>query len=177
MSTLYPRLRIDTLLISDNSAKLSSRFDFSSDRILNDPSTQSNYRSAYYRGRTEYFSTKIGISFDPLIGCCSLCDELPNFKRSENDRQTLEQRSAQHWLIGKSVRPQRICSPRSGVKDFLLTNPDKVRDTKEKFGHRRCREDMWAKYINRSEELCKGLYIGGNPISWFPFGQKMMTAI
>ena len=77
----------------------------------------------------------------------------------------------------KSIRSQRICSPRSGVKDFLLTNPDNFRDTKEKFGHRRCREDMWAKYINRSEELCKGLYIGGNPISWFPFGQKVMTAI
>src|SRR5262249_47421582 len=51
-----------------------------------------------------------------------------------------------------------------GGKDFLLTNPDKFRDTKEKFGHRKCREDMWAKYINRLEELCKGLYIGENPI-------------
>src|SRR5262245_44610763 len=56
----------------------------------------------------------------------------------------------------RSVRFQRICSPRSGVKDCLLTNPAKFRETKEKFGHRRCREDMWAKYINRSEQLCKG---------------------
>src|SRR5262245_13873995 len=112
------------------------------------------------------------------MGCRSLCDELPNFTRSEKDRQTLEQRNAQHWpSLEKSVRSQRICSLRGGVKDFLLTNPDKFRDTKEKFDHRRCREDMWAKYINRSEELCKGLYIEGNPISWFPFGQKMMTAI
>src|SRR5262245_38700054 len=56
----------------------------------------------------------------------------------------------------KSVRSQRICSPRSGVKDCLLTNPAKFRNTKEKFGHRRCREDLRAKYINRSEQLCKG---------------------
>src|SRR5215831_8166499 len=51
---------------------------------------------------------------------------------------------AQFALKEKPVRSQRICSPRSGAKDFLLTNPDKFRNTKEKFGHRRCREDMWA---------------------------------
>jgi hypothetical protein len=56
------------------------------------------------------------------------------------------------------------------VRIFLLTNTDK-------FEHLGCREDMWAKYINQSEELCKGLYIGGNPISWFAFGQKVMMAV
>src|SRR5215468_3988060 len=69
---------------------------------------------------------------------------------------SLEQRALSIGSLEKSVRSQRICSPRSGAKDFLLTNPDKFRDSKEKFGHTRCREDMWAKYINRSEQLCKG---------------------
>jgi len=32
---------------------------------------------SYYRGRTKAFNTKIGISFDTLIGSYSLPDELP----------------------------------------------------------------------------------------------------
>ena len=34
-----------------------------------------------YRGRTKAFNTKIGLSSGDTIGCCSLCDELPDFKR------------------------------------------------------------------------------------------------
>jgi hypothetical protein len=44
--------------------------------------------AAYYRGRTEAFSTKIGLSIGAVIGSSSLRDELPNFARRENDRQS-----------------------------------------------------------------------------------------
>ena len=45
---------------------------------------------ASYRGRTEAFSTKIGLSIVTLIALPSLVDEPPNFGRRENDRQFLE---------------------------------------------------------------------------------------
>ena len=54
--------------------------------------------------------------------------------------------------------------------DQLLTNMDK-------FGQLKCRDDKWEKYINWSEELCKVLYIGGNPVSWFPFGLKVRSVV
>ena len=44
---------------------------------------------SYYRGRTEAFSIKIGLSIFAVTGCCSLCDELtgkgpssPTFKNA-----------------------------------------------------------------------------------------------
>jgi hypothetical protein len=40
--------------------------------------------AAYYRGRTEAFNTKIGLSIGAVTVCCSLCDELPDFGHSEN---------------------------------------------------------------------------------------------
>jgi hypothetical protein len=36
---------------------------------------------SYYLGRTEAFSTKIGLSSGAVTVCCSLCDELPEFSR------------------------------------------------------------------------------------------------
>jgi hypothetical protein len=32
--------------------------------------------NSYYPGLTATLNTKIGLSFDTLIGCCFLCDEL-----------------------------------------------------------------------------------------------------
>ena len=48
--------------------------------------------AAYYRGRTEAFNTKIGLSIGAVTVCCSLCDELPDFGHSENDRRPLDDR-------------------------------------------------------------------------------------
>jgi hypothetical protein len=43
--------------------------------------------NSYHPGRTETLSTKIGLSIGAVMGFSSLRDELPNFARSENDRQ------------------------------------------------------------------------------------------
>jgi hypothetical protein len=52
---------------------------------------RNGYRmNSYYYGRTDAFSTKIGLSSGAVTVCCSLCDELPDFGRSENDRQPLK---------------------------------------------------------------------------------------
>jgi hypothetical protein len=40
--------------------------------------------------RIEAFTTKIGLSSDAVTGFSSLRDELPNFARSENDRQSFD---------------------------------------------------------------------------------------
>ena len=40
--------------------------------------------------KTETFSTKIGLSIVAVTGFSSLRDELPNFARSENDRQSFD---------------------------------------------------------------------------------------
>jgi hypothetical protein len=47
------------------------------------------------------FTTKIGLSFGTLIGSFSLRDELPNFGRSENDRQPLENRGVSREIYLK----------------------------------------------------------------------------
>jgi len=47
--------------------------------------------AAYYRGRTEAFSTKISLSIGAVMGCCSLCDELTNRAQCvENNLQPIE---------------------------------------------------------------------------------------
>jgi len=51
--------------------------------------------------RTEALSTKIGLSIGAVTVCCSLCDELADFGRSENDRQLFEQKTSQHWVDGE----------------------------------------------------------------------------
>ena len=53
---------------------------------------------SYYRGRTEAFNTKIGLSGGAVTGWSFLCDELPDFGRSENDRQPF--RSCSRLLAG-----------------------------------------------------------------------------
>src|SRR5262249_1754570 len=35
--------------------------------------------NSYYCGRTVTFNTKFGLSSGAVTGCCSLCEELPNF--------------------------------------------------------------------------------------------------
>ena len=42
---------------------------------------------SYYRGLTEAFNTKIGLSIGAVTVLSSLRDELTTFGRSENDRQ------------------------------------------------------------------------------------------
>jgi hypothetical protein len=42
--------------------------------------------AAYYRGRTEAFSTKIGLSIGAVMGSSSLRDELLEFRRRNGSR-------------------------------------------------------------------------------------------
>jgi hypothetical protein len=49
-------------------------------------------------------NTKNGLSSGAVTVCCSLCDELPDFGRSENDRQPFEQKTLTIVLMEKSVQ-------------------------------------------------------------------------
>ena len=64
---------------------------------------------SHYRGRTEAFNTKIGLSIRATIGCCSLCDELTSFVCSDNDRPLLDRlrRTAAPATRIFSLLPQR----------------------------------------------------------------------
>jgi hypothetical protein len=46
--------------------------------------------TSYYVGLTGTLSTKNGLSSGAVIGLSSLLDELPEFRRRKNDRQSLK---------------------------------------------------------------------------------------
>ena len=76
---------------------------------------RNNPNDSHYLGRTEAFTTKIGLSICATIGWCSLRDELPKFGRSESDRRPLDR-------LQRTVAPDtRIFSPLA-VSRLCVTN-------------------------------------------------------